>query len=144
MFEGDLEELERLQAKLESAPEILKKAGERAAEALGERLDLQYERGVDPTDAPWKPVTERTLQQRKVKKSPPPLTDTRLMRSNSKAVSGVSGIRVSVTRPGKNPNVPAIQQKTRNIVPEGSSLPGPWAKAVETAVEEVVREHFEE
>lgn len=143
-FEGDFSGLERLIEKLEGADDaLIGRAGERAAEALEERLEDQYERGVDPSNAPWAPVSAATLRARKKKKTPPPLTDTADMRGHSKAVSGVRGITVRIDRPSGDPRVPAEMQKTRPIVPEGGSdLPEPWDRAVRDAIDSEIDEHF--
>lgn len=130
---GDFSLLLRIQQALDRAALVPRDARANIADEFRARLEQQYRRGVGPDDQAWKPVTEQTLASRKVKKSPPPLTDTGTMRANSRAtVKGISGIRVSITRP-KTPKVPKIHQATRPLVPVGT-LPTPWRRAVEKGI----------
>ena len=145
MLTGDFQKLAALKERLEAAAELKLAGADRVAEKFEEQLEHQYDSGTDPHNEGWAELGAATLAKGR---TPPPLTDTGEMRRNSKAVSGLAGIRVSVDKPSK-PLVPSLHQKgtenmpQRQIVPEPrAALPVAWKAAAEIGAGEAVVEHF--
>ena len=80
MIRGDamrgVEAIGQLKATIRRLAELPRRVAELAQEPLTRELQLEYRNGTDPYGTPWAPVTAKTLAKRRVKKSPPPLTDT--------------------------------------------------------------------
>lgn len=148
MLTGDFKKLAALGQLLGATPELKRLASSKVAEAFEEQLEYQYATGTDPNNEGWAELAESTLARGR---KPPPLSDSKEMRRNSKAVaglSGIAGIRVTVDKPSK-PDVPLFHQEgtenmpDRQILPEpGKPLPVAWAAAAERGVGEALVEHF--
>jgi len=88
MIRGDamvgIECIGQLKAAIRRLADLPRKVAEEARGPLNEELQAQFVNGEDPYGTPWEPVKPVTLLRRRVKKTPPPLTDTGELRSGTR------------------------------------------------------------
>lgn len=152
MLTGDFGKLARLEEKLLDVARVAELAEEKASKAVAAQLEHQYASGTDPDNEAWAELAPATIAKGRHE---PPLTDKGIMRANTMVAKGARGLRgftVSVNRPGKSPQVPALHQAgtenmpAREIVPrEGEPLSkaSAWDATVRVACGEAVVEHFD-
>lgn len=104
-------------------PKIPSQAALFVAAEIEKQIQRDFDAGIDPTGRPWKPLAKATLQKGR---TPPPLTDTYLGRSNVRAnpMQG-AGVRILSTVPYMSVHQKGSRKKKipkRPFMPE-KSLP---------------------
>lgn len=117
-------------AELEDIPSRI--AGE-VADAITEDLRQQFDQGVDPYGAPWRPLLPSTVRRKR--------GDARILRrgdtlSSSTVAKATSGAGIEIT----SLDYGGVHQAgetlaKRAILPDGDDLPPAWLNHIETATD---------
>jgi hypothetical protein len=126
-FTGDIESVRSLGRRVASLSDVPAGASTRAALELEAAVRAEFDEGVDPSGAPWKPLASATTRKGR---TPPVLTDTGVMRASMRATAGGQGrIVVRVAAPAQ------FHEATRPILPARGEAPEAWRDIVAEAVD---------
>lgn len=135
---GNFKALGELSRRLEQIAASRAEIEARAAKAVANLLERQFDSGTTPDGSPMAPLAASTVAQGR---TPPPLTKTRKMR-NSATASPIQGVRVKIAKPAGFHQSGTGRMPARPMVPTGSRLPKRWKSAVSDAAMAVIRERF--
>lgn len=138
---GDIRKLGLLQANLRRLAEVPATASREVAEQITGRLDAGFSAGTDPYGRGWAPLAPATLRKGR---HPPPLTDTRRLRSGTVARprAGAGVALLTGDAYGGYHQTGTRHMPARPILPRGS-MPATWNAIIRTAVANAARRRME-
>lgn len=133
---GDFGALAKLAETLKNLDkEIVPDVALKAAVAINEVVEEQFDQGKDPYGRSWEPLADSTIKKGR---TPPPLTASGKMRRKAKAVPGVKGIVEKIPSPAGFHQTGTKKMPARMLVPHGV-LPPLWSDALKAVGAEVLK-----
>lgn len=130
---GDFSQLERMQERLAELAQVPSRCARAVSTRLEELVQEEFDRGADPYEEPWAPLSPVTLARGR---TPPPLTDTSAMRASLhvRPLAG-AGVGVTIDHPAGPHQTgwsgPQGSGPARPILPARGELPDGWIEAIE-------------
>lgn len=120
--------------RLAELTEIPSRISAEVASEINDGLSAQFDSGVNAYGTPWKPLKPSTVMRKR--------GDARILRrtdelsAETRAVpAGGAGITIESLDYGTFHQTGTRNMVARKILPDGSALPPPWEKAIQTALD---------
>lgn len=131
-----LRQIGRLEELLRKLSEVPRHVAEDVAPEINRLVQAQFEDGKDPYGKPWAPLKKSTLKKGR---RPPPLTDTRQLRNNTRVYPYRNSIRVVVGMPyGYFHQVGTRNMAARRILPQ-AGMPKAWNEALKASFRKLAK-----
>jgi hypothetical protein len=114
----------------------------RIAGEIAELIEEEFAVGTDPYGRAWAPLAQATIDKGR---EPPPLTETGTMRQsvNVRPMRG-AGVAITIDHPAAPHQTgwsgPRGEGPARPVLPDRQELPATYRAAIETAIDEEIRE----
>lgn len=132
-LEGDFAGLQAMSERLAELATVPSRAAKASASRLDELMQEEFDRGVDPYEEPWTPLSPATEARGR---TAPPLTDTSAMRDSLKVkpLAG-AGVGITIAHPAGPHQTgwsgPQGSGPARPILPARGELPEGWIEVLE-------------
>jgi hypothetical protein len=140
-LDGDFGKLDVMAERLSELAAVPSRAARGASTRLEALVQDEFDRGVDPYETPWRPLSPATLAKGR---TPPPLTDTHVMRDSLRVrpLAG-AGVGVTIDHPAGPHQTgwsgPQGEGPARPILPARGEMPDAWIDAIEASAAEAFK-----